>query len=187
MEAIRKDGTEFPVELTISAIHLGGQWRAVGILRDITERRHLEEVLRRSQKMDALGQVAGGVAHDFNNLLVVINSYAELAVDSLPATAPLRADLEQVVLAGKRAAALTRQLLAFSRQQVLKPVVLSLNDRGPRLREDAAAARRRGDRAAHQPRRRPGQHPRRSRRSSSRSSSTWWSTRATPCPTAARS
>ncbi len=128
LEAVRKDGTEFPIELSISSIRLEGQWCAVGILRDITERRHLEEVLRRSQKMDALGQVAGGVAHDFNNLLVVINSYAELAMGSLPDTAPLRADLEQVVLAGKRAAALTRQLLAFSRQQVLKPVVLSLND-----------------------------------------------------------
>jgi two-component system, cell cycle sensor histidine kinase and response regulator CckA len=127
LEAVRKDGSEFPCELSISPIRLGGQWHAVGILRDITERRQIEEALRRSQKLDALGQVAGGVAHDFNNLLVVIKSYAELALGSLPATAPQREDLAQVVLAGRRAAALTRQLLAFSRQQVLQPVVLSLN------------------------------------------------------------
>ncbi len=127
LEALRKDGTEFPVELALSAMTVKGRRMAVGILRDISARKRIEDQLRRSQRLDALGQLAAGVAHDFNNLLVVINGYTEMAIAALPAGNPMRADLEQIRDAGTRAAALTRQLLAFGRKQVLAPVVVSLN------------------------------------------------------------
>ncbi len=96
--------------------------------RDITERRELEEQLRQSQKVEAIGRLAGGVAHDFNNVLTAIFGYADLMLEELPAASPARQDLEEIRKAAQRASSLTRQLLAFSRQQVLEPIVLSLND-----------------------------------------------------------
>ena len=95
--------------------------------QDITARMRLEEQFRQSQKLEALGRLAGGVAHDFNNLLTIIGGYGQIALDGLAARDPVRKDLETVVEAANRASALTRQLLAFSRHQVVQPKVLDLN------------------------------------------------------------
>ena len=98
-----------------------------GILRDVTEQRKLEEQLRQSQKMEAVGRLAGGVAHDFNNLLTAINGYSELALARMSADDPQRQAIEEIRKAGKRATDLTRRLLTLSRHQVVAPRKLLLN------------------------------------------------------------
>jgi PAS domain S-box-containing protein len=95
--------------------------------RDLTERMRLEDQLRQSQKMDAIGNLAGGVAHDFNNLLTIITSYSELALDAVPQNSPLESKIQEIMLAARRAAELTRQLLAFSRKQPQALRVADLN------------------------------------------------------------
>jgi signal transduction histidine kinase/ActR/RegA family two-component response regulator len=105
----------------------GGQLQgAICMALDITDRRQLEEQLRQSQKMEAVGRLAGGIAHDFNNLLMVIQGYADLLADRLAAGDPLRRNAEQIQTASQRATSLTRQLLAFSRKQMLAPKVISI-------------------------------------------------------------
>lgn len=98
-----------------------------GALQDVTQRHTLETQLRQTQKLEAIGQLAGGIAHDFNNLMTVVLSYAEFALESLPEDDELYDDLQQIQRAGERASDLTRQLLAFSRRQVLRPKVTCLN------------------------------------------------------------
>jgi two-component system cell cycle sensor histidine kinase/response regulator CckA len=127
MPGVRADGSAFPAELTITRIPLDGAPLFTGFVQDITDRKCLEEQLRQSQKMEAVGQLAAGVAHDFNNLLTIILGYSELILRKLPAGDPDREPTGQIRKAGERAAALTRQLLAFGRKQILSPVVLDLN------------------------------------------------------------
>ncbi len=124
-----QDGHWEYVESTASAVRnvQGEVEKLVVVNRAIGERRRLEEQLRQVQKMDAIGRLSGGVAHDFNNLLGVIIGYGEVLRDGISEKDPLRSSIDQILKAGHRAASLTRQLLAFSRQQVLEPRVLILN------------------------------------------------------------
>ena len=134
LEAVRADGTRFPIELSVSRIDDGGETRFTAWIRDLTERRRTEDALRLSeaqlrqaQKMEAVGRLAGGVAHDFNNVLTAIFGYADLVLDSFDAGDARREDVEEIKRAAHRAAALTRQLLAFSRKQVMQPRQVNLN------------------------------------------------------------
>ena len=122
-----KDGRRLEVEL-ISNAYLVNEQRLIQCnIRDITKRLQLEAQYRQALKMESVGRLASGIAHDFNNLLTVINGMSELMLAQVSHDDPMRADLEEIGRAGERAATLTRQLLAFSRQQILEPRVLSLN------------------------------------------------------------
>ena len=124
----RPDGKEAFIELRPVPIVEGGRVVGTrGVVRDITERRRLEEQFRQAQKMEAVGRLAGGVAHDFNNLLTVILGESEIAAEGLTPGHPARGSLEEIHKAGERAAGLTRQLLMFSRQQVVEPAVFDVN------------------------------------------------------------
>lgn len=126
--ARRKDGTEFPVEISLGPLDTGEETLISGIIVDISARKKMEKQLRLSQRMEAIGELAGGVAHDFNNLLAVILGCADVVLDALPPGDPAVKKVEMVRQAGSSAADLTRQLLAFSRQQMLQPRVLDLKD-----------------------------------------------------------
>ncbi len=122
-----KDGRMIDVEVASHSISYGGRQAVLSVLQDITARKQLEEQLRQSAKMEAVGMLAGGIAHDFNNLLTIINGYSHILLSALPAADPNRSSVEQIMKAGERAAGLTRQLLTYSRRQVLQPRLLNLN------------------------------------------------------------
>lgn len=123
-----KDGSWRSLESRASTIIKNGTVEKLVIVnRDVTQRKSLEEQFRQAQKMEAIGRLSGGVAHDFNNLLGVIIGYGEIVQEGTPAESPLRSCVDEMLKAGHRAAGLTRQLLAFSRQQVLDPRILDLN------------------------------------------------------------
>lgn len=124
---VRKDGSQFPVEVRIGRLALDDDILMLALARDVTHRKQLEEQLLQAQKMEAVGKLAGGVAHDFNNLLTVINGYSRLSLNKLEKNDPNRDNIELIQKAGERAAALTNQLLAFSRRQMLQPKVVDLN------------------------------------------------------------
>jgi two-component system cell cycle sensor histidine kinase/response regulator CckA len=125
---LHKDGTRISVLIGITALAgKDGDDEFLSFILDISERKKLEQQLRQAQKMEAIGQLAGGIAHDFNNLLGVIIGYSEILIDRAGDDTKMRSQCEEIKKAGDRAASLTRQLLAFSRQQVLAPVVLNVN------------------------------------------------------------
>ncbi|MBI5095220.1 MAG: PAS domain S-box protein [Candidatus Hydrogenedentes bacterium] len=127
----RKDGTCYTDEATISPVRdaSGVIVNFVSVQHDITEELKLEEQLRQTQKMEAIGQLAGGVAHDFNNLLQAIQGYSEMARDKIPAGNSASVDIQEVLKASERASALVRQLLTFSRQDAVQPRRVNLADR----------------------------------------------------------
>ena len=124
----KKDGKIIHVETTVHELEYSGKRVRLVVAQDISERHILEQQLRQSQKMEAVGRLAGGVAHDFNNLLMVIKGHTELLLNSLPPGENYSRKIEQIERAADRASGLTRQLLAFSRLQVLQPHVMNLND-----------------------------------------------------------
>jgi hypothetical protein len=123
----RKDGSEVPVEVSLSYVELDEGVFAIAFVSDISQRKRLEEQLLHAQKMEAVGRLAGGVAHDFNNMLTVISGYNRMILDELSTMDPLRGYAEEILKAADRAGALTNQLLAFSRRQIMQPRVINVN------------------------------------------------------------
>jgi two-component system, cell cycle sensor histidine kinase and response regulator CckA len=127
LELRQRSGKIKVVQIAADLIPLNGIVCILSILRDVTEARHLEQQFRQAQKMEAVGELAGGLAHDFNNMLSVVSGYSDLALEELDPESPVRRRIVQIKSAAQRSAALTRQLLAFSRRQVLQPTILDLN------------------------------------------------------------
>ena len=125
----RKDGSLYTEDKSVTPIldASGASTHFVAIGKDMTERLQLEAQFRQAQKMESVGQLASGIAHDFNNLLTVINGWAEVVLAQVSHDDPVHANVQEIHRAGERAATLTRQLLAFSRQQILEPRVLNFN------------------------------------------------------------
>jgi PAS domain S-box-containing protein len=132
LEAQRKDGSLIPVEISLSPNRSGQSGNVIAIVRDVSQRHHMETMLRRSQerlrqaeKLEAVGRLAGGIAHEFNNLLSMVLGYSELLLPAVPEGS--RHYVEKISASAQRAAALTRQMLAFGRRQILEPRILDLN------------------------------------------------------------
>ncbi len=123
----KKDGAILSVRITSHTITFDGRKCEIVLAHDVTHERQMESQLRQAQKMEAVGRLAGGVAHDFNNLLTAISGYSDLLLFRLSAHDPVRREVEEIRKASERASSLTRQLLAFSRRQVLQPRVLDFN------------------------------------------------------------
>jgi two-component system cell cycle sensor histidine kinase/response regulator CckA len=131
---LTRDGRRYPVEISAHLFDLDGKPTILSTARDITERKRIEDALRASeahlclcQKAEAVGQLAVGIAHDFNNLLTAVLGYSDLVLAQLPVDDPLRSEVEEIRRAGESATSLTRQLLAFSRRQILQPARIDLN------------------------------------------------------------
>ena len=125
----RRDGSKILVSESARAIRSinGSVLYYQGIIEDISERKDLEQQLLQAQKMEAVGRLAGGVAHDFNNLLTAIIGYGQLSLANVAVDDPTHTNIQEIIAAGERAASLTRQLLTFSRKQVLQPAIVDLN------------------------------------------------------------
>lgn len=128
MRFLRVDGTPFDAEVHAAAMEHDGERGIVAMLRDLSARRALEQRLRVAEAQEAVGRLAGGIAHDFNNTLSVILGHAELALLEVDPSAELHSDLMKITEAAQRSALLTQQLLAYSRQQIIAPQVLDVND-----------------------------------------------------------
>jgi len=128
LRGLRKDGALVQAEAFCSVAEFGGQPALLATVIDISDRVKLEDQLRQAQKMEAVGRLAGGIAHDFNNLLTAIRGNAELMSHRVKKDPAMAAEVDEILHAADRAASLTRQLLAFSRKQVLRPVALDINE-----------------------------------------------------------
>lgn len=128
IELVAKDGHRVPLEVNSRVIWDDDKPVGIhGIARDVSGRKQLEDQLRQAQKLESVGLLAGGIAHDFNNMLTAINGYSELTLRKMNADDPLRRNIEEIKKAGEHSAELTNQLLAFSRQQILRPELVSIN------------------------------------------------------------
>ncbi len=128
MAGLRRNGSEFPIELSISGFLLNNRRHASGIIRDISERKKLEGQLLHAQKMEAIGTLAGGIAHDFNNILNVIMGYGSMVMDGIGADHPSRERMREVLAAADRAANLTKRLLQFSRKDSVEFKHVQVNE-----------------------------------------------------------
>jgi len=128
IENRRKDGEVYAEQMSITPVRSadGSITHFVAVKRDVSEQRTLEAQFQQAQKMEAIGQLAGGIAHDFNNLMTAILGYCEILIDQIPEDDPNRADVQEIRSAGLRASSLTRQLLAFSRKQILQPTTFDV-------------------------------------------------------------
>lgn len=124
----RKDGTEFPVEVGLSYLDMPAGKFVIAFVTDISLRKQLEDQLLHAQKMEAVGRLAGGVAHDFNNMVTVISGYNRMILDQISPMDPLHGYADEIQKASDRAAALTNQLLSFSRRQIMRPRILNVKD-----------------------------------------------------------
>ncbi len=127
LEHRKKDGTAMQMDIHTHEVLLSGRPMRLAVQIDVTEQRRLEDQLRQSQKIEAVGQLAGGIAHDFNNILTTILGYGSLALERINPQDPLFEEIMEIQRAGERAAELTKKLLAFSRKQILEPRVIDLN------------------------------------------------------------